>query len=381
MNDPRGTLERFGAAVQAGDREAVMSCFAPDATLGLTIGNDRFTLTGSEIGEALDALLTGFDNLRLTPTSRRVSKERVVEESVLSGDHKGVFAGVEPTGRRVRINVLMSATWGPDSTLESLWVEADTPALFAQIAGTDDVGGVTGGLIAIVRERHDGALRVTDETSSSSVLASASARTMTSRRRWVVAVGVLAVLLAGVLTWRIVSATGNQETAQAATNAASTQRVTPLKKAAPRRSSQRTQPKSAARPVIAAVNPKTAPRVQAGRQVVLNSDVLFGFDSAALTPAATAAVTRLAQELRDTKVSGTIQVNGYTDNVGGVAYDSALSQSRALAVARVLQSALVGRNVILVPQGFGDVNPIAPNTSEPGRARNRRVTIVLPVTH
>lgn len=381
MNDPRGTLEQFGTALQAGDREAVMSCFAPDATLGLTTGNDRFTLTGSEIGEAMDALLTGFDDLRLTPTSRRVSKERVVEESVLSGDHKGVFAGVEPTGRRVRINVLMSATWGPDSTLESLWVEADTPALFAQIAGTDDVGGVTGGLIATVRERHDGALRVTDETSSSSVLAPASAGTLTSRRRWVVAMGVVVVLLAGALTWRIVSATGNQQAAQAATNVASTGRVTPLKKAAPRKSSQRTQPKSAARPVIAAVNPKTAPHVQAGRQVVLNSDVLFGFDSAALTPAATAAVTRLAQQLRDTNVSGTIQVNGYTDNVGGVGYDTTLSRSRALAVARVLQSALVGRNVILVPQGFGDINPIAPNTSEPGRARNRRVTIVLPVTH
>ena len=80
-------------------------------------------------------------------------------------------------------------------------------------------------------------------------------------------------------------------------------------------------------------------------------------------------------------MSGTIQVNGYTDNVGGVGYDTTLSRSRALAVARVLQSALVGRNVILVPQGFGDINPIAPNTSEPGRARNRRVTIVLPVTH
>jgi outer membrane protein OmpA-like peptidoglycan-associated protein len=192
--------------------------------------------------------------------------------------------------------------------------------------------------------------------------------------------GVVVVLLAGALTWRIVSATGSQEAALAATNVASTHRVTPTKKVAPK-PSQKTQPKSAARPVIAAANPKTAPHVQAGRQVVLNSDVLFAFDSAALTPEATAAVTRLAQQLRDTNVSGTIQVNGYTDNVGGVGYDTTLSRSRALAVARVLQGALVGRNVILVPQGFGDINPIAPNTSEPGRARNRRVTIVLPVTH
>ena len=380
MNDPRGTLEQLGAALQAGDRDAVMSCFAADATVWVRSGEDRITFSGAGIVEALDALLTGFTDLRLKPTSRVVSNRRVVEETVVSGDHTGTFANAVPTSRRVCVNVRLSATWSTESSLESLLVEADTRALFAQIALTDDVIGVTGGLIAIARERHDGALHVTDETSSSAVLAPASAGTLTSRRRWVVAMGVVVVLLAGALTWRIVSATGNQEAALAATNVASTHRVTPTKKVAPK-PSQKTQPKSAARPVIAAANPKTAPHVQAGRQVVLNSDVLFAFDSAALTPEATAAVTRLAQQLRDTNVSGTIQVNGYTDNVGGVGYDTTLSRSRALAVARVLQGALVGRNVILVPQGFGDINPIAPNTSEPGRARNRRVTIVLPVTH
>src|ERR1035437_5242994 len=159
----------------------------------------------------------------------------------------------------------------------------------SQIGLTDDVIGVTGGLIAIARERHDGALHVTDETSSSAVLAPASAGTLTSRRRWVVAMGVAVVLLAGALTWRIVSATGNQEAALAATNVASAHRVTPTKKVAPK-PSQKTQPKSVARLVISAANPKTAPHVQAGRQVVLNSDVLFAFDSAALTPEATAAV-------------------------------------------------------------------------------------------
>jgi outer membrane protein OmpA-like peptidoglycan-associated protein len=380
MNDPRGTLEQLGAALQAGDRDAVMSCFAADATVWVRSGEDRITFSGAGIVEALDALLTGFTDLRLKPTSRVVSNRRVVEETVVSGDHTGIFANAVPTSRRVCVNVRLSATWSTESSLESLLVEADTRALFAQIALTDDVIGVTGGLIAIARERHDGAVHVTDETSSSAVLAPASAGTLTSRRRWVVAMGVVVVLLAGALTWRIVSATGNQEAALAATNVASTHRVTPTKKVAPK-PSQKTQPKSAARPVIAAANPKTAPHVQAGRQVVLNSDVLFAFDSAALTPEATAAVTRLAQQLRDTNVSGTIQVNGYTDNVGGVGYDTTLSRSRALAVARVLQGALVGRNVILVPQGFGDINPIAPNTSEPGRARNRRVTIVLPVTH
>jgi len=105
---------------------------------------------------------------------------------------------------------------------------------------------------------------------------------------------------------------------------------------------------------------------------------MFAFDSATLTPAATTSLARLAQLVRQNKVTGTIQINGYTDNLGGIDYDSALSRSRALAVARVLQSALVGLHVTLVPQGFGQGNPIAPNTSDAGRARNRRVTVVLP---
>ena len=111
---------------------------------------------------------------------------------------------------------------------------------------------------------------------------------------------------------------------------------------------------------------------------MLNSDVLFSFDSAALTQTARTALTRVAGQIRKAGVTGTIQINGYTDNLGSVAYDVALSRARALAVAGVLQAGLAGRPVTLAPQGFGQANPVAPNTSDPSRARNRRVAIVLP---
>jgi len=381
MNEPRGALEQFGAALQAGDRDAVMSCFGADATVCLISGEHRITLRGAGILDAVDALLTGFADLRLKPTSRRISRDRVIEETVVSGDHTGIFAQVEPTSRRVWVNVRLSATCRAESSLEFLLVEADTRALFAQISGTDDVIGVTGGLIAMARERDDGAVRVTDETNSSSVPARKPARTLTSRRNWVVATGVAVALIATALTWRTSFATGTQGPTQAANVASSTRLKAPSTRAALPRSSLKSQPSSTVRPVIKAANPKAVPHVQAGKQVVLNTDVLFGSDSATLTPAATGAVIRLAQQILQTKLTGTIQINGYTDNVGVVGYDSALSRSRALAVAHVLQSVLVGRNVTLVPQGFGSADPIAPNTSEAGRARNRRVAIVLPVTH
>ena len=72
MTNAPGNLEQLGAALKAGDPDAVMSCFAADAVLGVVSNEERITLTGAEIGEAVDMLLTGFDDHRLTPTSRVV---------------------------------------------------------------------------------------------------------------------------------------------------------------------------------------------------------------------------------------------------------------------------------------------------------------------
>lgn len=385
-SDLQNVLERVGAALQTGDRDAVMSCFAADAILTLLSGEDRVTITGSGIADAVNTLLTGFGDLKLTPTSRHLMTAGSVEEAVISGDHVGVFAEAEPTSRRVRVNVRLTAAWGPDSTLTSLWVEADTRALFAQIAeSSDDVVGVTGGLNAIARERHDGALHITDENRPAAAPDSARARRARlalsrpmPRHRWIAATAVAATVLTGFVLWRGASnnvGTDAQAAAPGILTATTAKKApvvakVPVVKKAPAR-----QPKL---PVITKANPKAAPKVQAGKQVVLNSDVLFAFDSAALTPAATASISRLAKQLTSTKVIGTIQVNGYTDNLGSIPYGVTLSRTRALAVASVLQQGLGGRNVTLVPQGFGPANPVAPNTSEAGRARNRRVTVVLP---
>ena len=385
MNDPSATLQRLGAALNLGDRDAVMACFAADASLSLMSGEERIAFTSTGIREAIETLLAGFDNIKLTPTSRLVSASRVVQESVLSGDHTGSFAGALPTAGRVRVNVKLSATAATDSTLQSLQslsVEADTRALFAQIAGTDDVVGVTGVLVAAARERHDGAVRVIDAagTPPSTDAAGTPPSTSGSHRRWA-AVAVAAVLLLMVfLAWRPGS-TG------AALDAGADHPAKPVTStsgptSAPRHRAPKPSPGTlTALPAIATAAPKSVPHVQPGRQVVLNSDVLFGFDSAALTPAARAALARLAKQVRTAGVTGTIQVNGYTDNLGSVAYDLALSRARALAVARILQAGLAGRPVTLAPQGFGQANPIAPNTSGPSRARNRRVTMVLPTVH
>ena len=295
MTDPSVALQRIGAGLRAGDSDAIMDCFAGDSILEVGSGPDLRTFTNQGIRDAIDALLAGFEDLKMTTSSRRTSPSRVVEESVLSGVHHGVFAGVRPTRLRVHVNVQLTAESGPDSTLQSLWVVADARALFAQIAGTEDVTGVIGGMVAAARERHDGAVRVTDEMNpppAPALPARTRARPSASRRRWLAAVGLF--LAAAFLTWTVVSMIGGQDAKTARPSPAPAVAAT-LSATAGSPLPQPSRGTPGSLPNIATPAPKAVPQVQAGEQVVLNSDVLFGIDSASLTPAATAALNRLAQ--------------------------------------------------------------------------------------
>lgn len=107
-------------------------------------------------------------------------------------------------------------------------------------------------------------------------------------------------------------------------------------------------------------------------RVSISSDVLFGFDSAALSGSARSKITQIAA-----RVAGhpKIKVDGYTDSVGSARYNQDLSQRRAQAVADVLRR--VGQ---VRAAGHGSADPVAPNRvggrdNPAGRAKNRRVTI------
>ena len=71
-----------------------------------------------------------------------------------------------------------------------------------------------------------------------------------------------------------------------------------------------------------------------------------------------------------------LRVVGHTDNQGGLDSNIALSKRRAEAV----NAALVSQHGIaagrLSAYGVGDLAPVASNTDEAGRAKNRRVELV-----
>lgn len=116
-------------------------------------------------------------------------------------------------------------------------------------------------------------------------------------------------------------------------------------------------------------------------KVVLAADVLFAFDKATLTAKARSRIGAAASILRKKGVHGKVQVNGYTDAKGSKAYNKGLSRRRAAAVRKVLAPKLKGTGIRLVPHGYGEADPVAPNVVDghdnpKGRKLNRRVEIV-----
>lgn len=111
----------------------------------------------------------------------------------------------------------------------------------------------------------------------------------------------------------------------------------------------------------------------------LPADVLFDFDKAELRADAARSLDKAA-ELLKSYPQAPIDVVGHTDGKGGDAYNDALSQRRAAAVAAALQSH-TGRPI--ATRGIGKRQPVAPNTTPDGRddpdgrQRNRRVQIVI----
>lgn len=70
-----------------------------------------------------------------------------------------------------------------------------------------------------------------------------------------------------------------------------------------------------------------------------------------------------------------VRVEGHTDNTGTAARNTALSRARAESVVKAISSMQISKDR-LKPEGLGSGRPLADNSSEEGRAKNRRVELV-----
>ncbi|MFE6690009.1 OmpA family protein [Streptomyces sp. NPDC057743] len=108
----------------------------------------------------------------------------------------------------------------------------------------------------------------------------------------------------------------------------------------------------------------------------LQAEVLFSKDSAALSTDALGRISAIADEVRKQHAT-TLKVFGFTDNLGSAAHGLVLSKQRANAVQRELAVDL-GSSVGFQTRGYGEQYPIADNSTEAGRRKNRRVEVSFP---
>ncbi len=110
-------------------------------------------------------------------------------------------------------------------------------------------------------------------------------------------------------------------------------------------------------------------------RVQMPNDILFAVDSASLRPDLRSDLRAVARNLIEYPDS-TIVVVGHTDNTGSAAYNQALSERRANAVAsELIANGVPASRVRAVGRGL--TQPIASNDTAAGRAQNRRVDITI----
>jgi OmpA-OmpF porin, OOP family len=99
----------------------------------------------------------------------------------------------------------------------------------------------------------------------------------------------------------------------------------------------------------------------------------FETDSANLRPGSAEQLRNIAEILK-AYPNVNVKIGGYTDNVGDASYNLRLSQERANRTMNELEKLGVSSSRITA-EGFGAQHPVADNSTEEGRQRNRRIDI------
>jgi outer membrane protein OmpA-like peptidoglycan-associated protein len=111
-------------------------------------------------------------------------------------------------------------------------------------------------------------------------------------------------------------------------------------------------------------------------KLVIFGKIQFASGSDNILPKSEQLVDEMANALKEHPELKRIEIQGHTDDTGEDFFNLKLGQERADSVKR----ALVKRGVAparLHPKGYGEQNPIAPNETRAGRAKNRRVEFTI----
>ncbi|NPV84048.1 MAG: OmpA family protein [Candidatus Aminicenantes bacterium] len=108
-----------------------------------------------------------------------------------------------------------------------------------------------------------------------------------------------------------------------------------------------------------------------------NDEAKFAFNSAELSAEAKAAIDRFVQKLIEENKGVYLEIQGHTDNTGPEEVNIYLGQKRAEAVMMYLYKTHRIPLHRMSAVSLGSSKPVAENTTREGRAKNRRVEILV----
>lgn len=126
---------------------------------------------------------------------------------------------------------------------------------------------------------------------------------------------------------------------------------------------------------IAALKELGFKQVDEGWELLTDANVLFSTGEFKLTAEAQHTVERIGHRLAEVDIRR-VRVDGHADAQGSEAFNQKLSEQRAAEVAGTLVVAGLPAAGVTA-RGLGKTMPIASNQTPEGRARNRRVAIIV----
>jgi len=117
-------------------------------------------------------------------------------------------------------------------------------------------------------------------------------------------------------------------------------------------------------------DPVAKPRVPV--VAVIDSGVLFAFDSSVLTKAGQEALNTLVKQI---KPSNTVSIVGHTDRIGAAQYNQSLSDARARSVAAYLSSRVKANYAV---NGVGSTRPTGKTTQCTGAVNQQLIDCLAP---
>jgi len=126
----------------------------------------------------------------------------------------------------------------------------------------------------------------------------------------------------------------------------------------------------------AAKSETTAVKIELRRTKIKIENIKFKTNSDVISPESYATLNEAVEALKKIAVYKKVEIAGHTDDQGPDAYNLKLSQRRANSVKNYLvKQGIDGAKLEAV--GYGETKPIADNTTDVGRAQNRRVEFII----